>query len=120
MQSREVKNEHNLSRYSLWIDEELVGVADYVVQDGSIVFTHTEINPNKRHGGLGGVLIQAALDDVATTTSLRVIPACPFVADWIDAHPEYSRLTERDGVGPGPLDGSPPGAVPASEEPTDR
>lgn len=97
MQSRELKHEQDLSRYSLWIDGALVGLADYRLQGNSIVFTHTEIDPNKRHGGLGGVLIQGALDDVAQSTTLTVIPACPFVAEWIDTHPEYAELVSRTG-----------------------
>jgi predicted GNAT family acetyltransferase len=95
MQRREIRHEADENRYTLWVDNAFVGLTDYHLQGNDIVFTHTEVDPDKRHGGLGGVLVQGALDDVQRSTSHRVVAVCPFVADWIDAHYEYRELTER-------------------------
>lgn len=77
------------------VDDREAGLADYRTIGGAIVFTHTEVDPTRRKGGLGGDLVQGALDDVRVNTKLKVVPQCPFVADWIDVHPEYHELVER-------------------------
>jgi predicted GNAT family acetyltransferase len=41
---------------------------------------------------VGSALIRAALDDVARRGGLRVRPDCPFVAGWLDKHPDYAHL----------------------------
>jgi predicted GNAT family acetyltransferase len=94
MQNREVRNEPDADRYTLWVDNEQVGLADYEIVGNDIAITHTEIDPRMQHGGLGSVLVQGMLDQIAEGTQ-RVIPACPFVASYIDNHPEYQPLTTR-------------------------
>jgi predicted GNAT family acetyltransferase len=76
------------------VDGEQVGIADYELYGDSIAITHTEIDPSKQHGGLGSVLVQGVLDQIAEGTQ-RVIAACPFVATYIDNHDEYKPLTTR-------------------------
>lgn len=85
--------EHNRerSRYELLIDGRLAGIADYVAHDGVLVFPHTEVSAALRGHGLGAVLVQAALDDVRGS-GRRVVPACWYVAQFIDEHPEYREL----------------------------
>ncbi|RII99173.1 N-acetyltransferase, partial [Clavibacter michiganensis subsp. insidiosus] len=62
--SVDVTHDPDGSRYTLWLDGERAGFADYLIQGDRIVFTHTEVDPAKRRGGLGGELVRAALDDV--------------------------------------------------------
>lgn len=81
--------------YTLTLDDEPVGRADYRLGDDAIVFTHTEIDEDRREKGLASQLVQFALDDVRDTTSLRVVAQCPFVAHWIDEHPDYQQLQTR-------------------------
>jgi len=90
-----VEHEPELSRYSLWLGGEPVALADYRVQGQEVHFIHTEVDPAKRELGLAGVLVEQSLDDVRTRTDLTVVAACPFVADWIDAHAEYQDLLVR-------------------------
>jgi uncharacterized protein len=84
-------HEPDRSRYALRVDDELVGVADYVERDGVLVFPHTEILPTHRGRGLAAQLVQYALDDVRRS-GRSVIASCWFVADFIDEHPEYRDL----------------------------
>ena len=79
------------SRYELRIDGELVGVEEYRLRDDRIVLTHTEVDTARREHGLGSMLVKAALDD-ARAAGLAVIPVCPFVARYIEQHPEYANL----------------------------
>ncbi len=92
--SVDVTHDPDGSRYTLWLDGARAGFADYLIQGDRIVFTHTEVDPAKRRGGLGGELVRAALDDVRGG-SRTVVAACPFVAEWIDEHPDYRELLER-------------------------
>ena len=66
-------------------------VAAYQLEDNTIVFTHTLVPPAIEGRGVGGKLVRGALD-AARDAKLKVVPQCPFVAAWIDRHPEYRAL----------------------------
>lgn len=87
-----VQHNADRTRYELFVDGELAGIADYrLTPDGVVVFPHTEIARDRRGHGLGAELVRAALDDVRT--SGRTVEArCWFVAQFIDEHPEYQQL----------------------------
>jgi predicted GNAT family acetyltransferase len=87
----EVSNAPERSRYELFLDGELVGVADYRIVGDRVVMPHTEITPPLRGRGLGEILVGHALDDVRAT-GRTVVPSCWFVAEYIDAHPNYRDL----------------------------
>jgi predicted GNAT family acetyltransferase len=88
----QVNHNADRSRYELFVDDQLVGIADYRLRgDDSVVFPHTEIVPAMRGQNLGAHLVQAALDDVRPT-GRTVIPTCWYVAEFIDEHPEYQDL----------------------------
>ena len=84
----DVRNNEQQSRYELVDDDRVVGIADYFIRDETVVLPHTEIAQDLRGRGLGAVLVRAALEDVRRS-GRTVIPACWFVAEFIDAHPEY-------------------------------
>ena len=67
-----VRHEPALARYTLWLDERNVGLADYVPTGRAIHFMNTEIDPAHRGEGLEAVLIEHALDDVRQRTTARV------------------------------------------------
>lgn len=87
----EVSNNTEASRYEIFLDGQMVGLADYRERGPALVFPHTEIDPSMRGKNLGAQLVQAALDDVRSTGK-RVIPSCWYVAQFIDQHPEYQDL----------------------------
>jgi predicted GNAT family acetyltransferase len=84
----DVRNNEQLSRYELVDDDRVVGIADYFIRDETVVLPHTEIAQELRGRGLGAVLVRGALEDVRRS-GRTVVPACWFVAEFIDAHPEY-------------------------------
>jgi predicted GNAT family acetyltransferase len=87
----QVANATERSRYELFLDGQLVGVADYRVLGDRVVMPHTEIVPPLRGRGLGELLVGHALDDVRAA-GRTVVPSCWFVADFIDANPDYRDL----------------------------
>ena len=82
-------------RYEARIDGGLAGFAAYELGDRRIVFTHTEVFSEFEGRGVGSALARSALDDVRARGGLRVVPRCPFIRGWIDAHPDYGDLTRQ-------------------------
>jgi len=82
-------------RYEARLGGQLAGFADFVPAPGRITFTHTEVDSSFEHHGVAGRLIAAALDD-ARARALAVVPRCPFVADFIEHHPDYADLVAAD------------------------
>ena len=91
----EVRHDPAQGRYTVWLDDESVGRADYTTTPTSVHFTHTEVDPAKRTHGLASLLVEQALDDVRRRTTQAVVPECSYVAHWIDTHAEYQDLLTR-------------------------
>jgi predicted GNAT family acetyltransferase len=56
-----------------------------------MTFTHTEVPAPLRGRGIGSQMMHAVLQNVRAQ-GLKVIPSCPFVADFINKHPKYADL----------------------------
>lgn len=84
------------SRFVLTRGDQELGEAVYETrEDGGIVFVHTEIKPEVQERGLGSQLVGGALDQLRTSTGVRVGATCPFVRNYLAEHPEYEDLTTR-------------------------
>jgi predicted GNAT family acetyltransferase len=93
-ESQEVTIVNNVaqSRYELRVGDQVVGLADYYLQPGdleTVVIPHTETLPEFQGQGLAARLIAFALADVAAA-GRKVRPDCPYVAGYIQRHPEYA------------------------------
>lgn len=82
-------------RFEVRVDGEVAGFAEYVLRDGRYVFTHTEIDPAHEGEGLGSTLARGALDQVRAEGA-PVVPLCPFIAAWIERHPDYDDLVDHE------------------------
>ncbi|GDY30637.1 GNAT family N-acetyltransferase [Gandjariella thermophila] len=87
----DVHNAPDRQRYEAYVDGELAGQAEYRRNNGTLVFTHTEVGAEFRGTGVAGRLVRGALDD-ARYHEFTVRPECPYVARWITRHPEYADL----------------------------
>ncbi|MEK7426032.1 MAG: GNAT family N-acetyltransferase [Actinomycetota bacterium] len=85
-----VDNESS-SRYEVIADNSVVGFCEYVNLGAEVVLSHTVIDPSMRARGLATRLVRFALDDL-TVKGVQVVPDCWFVAEFIDAHPEFHPL----------------------------
>jgi predicted GNAT family acetyltransferase/glutaredoxin len=79
------------SRYELRLGGRLIGLAAYRRRDGRIAFTHTEVDESCEGRGFGTRLAAAAVEDAARQ-GLEVVPLCPFIAHYIERHPEFEQL----------------------------
>ena len=83
---------HNAAEHRF--ESELEGhlsVADYAERDGALVFTHTFVPPELRGRGVAEALVRSGLE-YARERNMRVVPACSYVAKFIERHSEYRPL----------------------------
>ena len=78
-------------RYEALLDGEPAGLIDYLPREGWMILDHTEVLPGFEGRGIAARLAKAALDDVRAR-GLFVTPTCPFVAAYVNRHPEYADL----------------------------
>jgi predicted GNAT family acetyltransferase len=90
-----IAHEPDASRYTMYVDGQLVALADYRINGHSISFNHTYTQPAQRGHGYAGEVVAFAMDDVEKTSDRRVLPMCWYVADWFDAHTERRDLLTR-------------------------
>jgi uncharacterized protein len=79
-------------RFEIRVGDDLA-FAEYVLDGGRIVFTHTLVPEALGGQGLAGRLAKAGLD-YAASQELKVVPRCSYIAGYIGKHPEYAPLVE--------------------------
>ena len=84
------------SRYEIRDGDRVLGLAAYQRRGDTVVFTHTEVDPDVGEDGLGSRLVRAALDDVRSKGG-AVVPQCSFVRGWIERHQDYADLVVPSG-----------------------
>ncbi|MDQ1520438.1 MAG: molybdenum cofactor cytidylyltransferase [Actinomycetota bacterium] len=90
-----VRDNPDRLRYEVFDDDgALAGFAQYVLRSDRMIFVHTEIDDAFEGKGLGSKLAAGALDDVRRRGHL-VVPLCPFIASYIERHPEYDDLVDH-------------------------
>jgi predicted GNAT family acetyltransferase len=77
--------------YAITVDGRHAGRALFQLRDDAVVLTHTEVDPAFEGQGVGSALAKGALDDIRAQGK-RVVPLCPFIARYIQNHPEYADL----------------------------
>jgi predicted GNAT family acetyltransferase len=85
-----VRDNRAASRFELDVDG-AVAIAAYRRESDTITFTHTEVPTALEGQGIGGKLVQGALD-LARGEGARVVAACSFVRHYIEQHPAYRDL----------------------------
>lgn len=91
----QVADDPGQHRFEIRADGELAGFVQYQLRGSEIALTHTQTDDRFRGQGLGGRLVQAALDE-ARARNLAVLPYCPFVKNWLSGHREYAGLVPAD------------------------
>ncbi len=77
---------HNAAahRYEAVVDGHL-SICEYELAGGKMVFTHTVVPPELRGRGIAEKLVRAALAD-ARAEGRKVVPACSYVAKFLERH----------------------------------
>ncbi|WP_232549258.1 GNAT family N-acetyltransferase [Propioniciclava soli] len=87
----EIVKNTEAKRFEYRTDGQVVGYVDYTVDAGVVILPHTFVEPAHRGGSIAGDVVRYALDDIRAE-GYRVDPACPYVATWIERHPDYADL----------------------------
>ena len=91
--AEELVNDAEHHRYELRVNGEVAGFVEYrFAAEDRIVFTHTEVDERFEGHGLGSKLARGVLDE-ARARGWQVVPRCPFIAEYIQRHPDYADLT---------------------------
>jgi predicted GNAT family acetyltransferase len=85
-----VQHNPGANRFEVVLDGHL-SVCEYERVGNNLVFTHTLVPPELRGQGIAEQLARAALAD-ARATGRRVVPACSYVAKFIERHREFQDL----------------------------
>lgn len=67
----------------------------YLRRGDTIFLTHTEVPKELEGRGLGSALARAVLDR-ARAEHWTVVARCPFIAQYVERHPEYRSLLRRE------------------------
>jgi predicted GNAT family acetyltransferase len=81
-------------RFEVTLDGE-TAFTEYVLHNGAMVLPHTEVPPAFEGKGVASALAKAALG-YARGHGLKVKPICPFIAGYIQKHPEWQDLVHED------------------------
>lgn len=71
-----------------------VAFAEYNLVQGGIILPHTVVPPAFEGKGVASRLARYAMD-YARTRDLKIIPLCPFMAGYIQKHPETHDLVHH-------------------------
>ncbi|NLE80702.1 MAG: N-acetyltransferase [Rhodococcus sp.] len=83
-----VRKSDTQKRYEISVDGTVAGFTEYLDRDQQRIFFHTEIGEEFGGRGLASTLIREALTDT-TSSGLRVVPVCPFVARFVEKHDDF-------------------------------
>lgn len=86
-----VRHDEEKHRFEVEFDGGAVAIAEYRIDGGTIVFTHTEVPHAFEGHGIAGQLAKAGLE-WAKSTGLPIVPRCKFIAAYVKKHPEYQSM----------------------------
>ena len=89
-----VEDEPAAQRFVVRVDGAEAGATYYRRVGDRVVFTHTEVDDAYGGRGIGSALARGALDAVRAHGE-RVVPLCPFIAAYIDRHPDVADLIDE-------------------------
>ncbi len=90
----EVVDNPSRSRYDISLDGDVVGFCSYRENDGVFLLPHAEVDPRVGGRGIGTRLARGALDDLRRR-GVKVVPLCPFIADFIAKNPDYADMVSN-------------------------
>ena len=85
-----VRDNQESKRFELTLDG-ITAWSSYVRNGNVVDIQHTRVPEEARGKGMASALIQGSLD-LLRSRGEKLIPTCPFVADYVRPHPGYQTL----------------------------
>ena len=84
---------HNTAqkRFEIQLGDQ-IAMVKYILGSGEIIFTHTEVPEAFEGQGIASKMAKVAVE-YAKAQGLRIRPMCPYMASYIQRHPEYHSIT---------------------------
>lgn len=89
-QTEHVVNNAKKFRFEV-ISGALISKLDYRLGRDTMALIHTEVPDELQGQGIGSAMVRTALQH-ARDNELIVLPYCPFVAAYLERHPEWSDI----------------------------
>ncbi len=86
-----VDDNRERSRYEVIVDGDTAALEYRLLGQDVLALVHTDVPEALRGKGVGHRLATHAMKD-AQARSIRILPLCPFVAGFLQRHPEYRSL----------------------------
>lgn len=86
-----IRDNTELSRFELSINDEALAAAYYRVEDGTLVLTHTEV-PFEYSGEGYATKLADGLFGILRASGQKVLPRCEFMSRYVAKHPEFGDL----------------------------
>ncbi|KUI27937.1 acetyltransferase [Mycobacterium sp. IS-1496] len=80
-------------RFTIGVEGQTVGFAEFTDREGQRVFTHTEVDGRFEGRGLATILVAEALEQTRSAGK-RIVPECKLVANYIQKHDEYADIVD--------------------------
>jgi len=90
----EITLNNQAERFEMTVDGQLC-VLEFSLSPGLAHFNSVRVPKAVGGRGLAGQLTRHALD-WARGENLKVVPNCPYVASWLERHPDYQDLLVGD------------------------
>ncbi|MBC7813884.1 MAG: N-acetyltransferase [Burkholderiales bacterium] len=87
----EVKHNTDKRRFEVDLGSK-TAIAEYRMAGNNIIFTHTEVPPEFEGMGIANKMAHVALE-YAKAQGYKVQALCPFIAAYVQQHPEYKSIT---------------------------
>jgi len=85
-----VVNNPEKKRFEVEVEGKLA-ICEYIHVGKNIIFTHTEVPVGLEGRGIASAMAKTALQ-FARDNNLRVQPLCPYIAGYMEKHPETHDL----------------------------
>ncbi len=82
------------NQYEFHIGKYVPKIEYIKTKNGEIYLTHTEVPVALEGKGVGSQLAEKVLKDIEKQ-ELRLVPLCPFIAGYIQKHPDWRRIVMR-------------------------
>ena len=94
MDDYELIDNEERHQYEFHIGKYVPKIEHIKTKNGEIYLTHTEVPVALEGKGVGSQLAEKVLKDIEKQ-ELRLVPLCPFIAGYIQKHPDWRRIVMR-------------------------
>ena len=84
----------NANRFEVLLENGQTAYLNYNEFENSLNLSHTYVPQSFEGKGIAAAIVKIALD-YARKNNLSIIPSCPYVAAYIERHPEHRDLVKQ-------------------------